>query len=91
MIKKIFWVLTGISLSIACTNLNDQIDFEVYETSANGNHLKKINHFSSSAKPIKIKLLPETKHQTIIGFGGSFTESSAYLLNKLSKKTGIPS
>lgn len=86
MIKKIFWVLTGISLSIACTNLNDQIDFEVYETSANGNHLKKINHFSSSAKPIKIKLLPETKHQTIIGFGGSFTESSAYLLNKLSKK-----
>ena len=29
---------------------------------------------------------PEVKFQTITGFGGSFTESSAYLLNRLSKK-----
>jgi glucosylceramidase len=33
-----------------------------------------------------ITLNPEEKFQTITGFGGSFTESSAHLLNQLSKK-----
>ena len=33
-----------------------------------------------------IKLIPEEAYQTITGFGGAFTESSAYLLNKLSKE-----
>ena len=32
------------------------------------------------------RLNPEEKFQTITGFGGAFTESSAYLLNKLSKE-----
>ncbi len=40
----------------------------------------------SGTEVISIKLLPDQKFQTITGFGGSFTESSAYLLNKLSKK-----
>ena len=31
-----------------------------------------------------ININPDEKFQTITGFGGSFTESSAYLLNKLS-------
>ena len=35
---------------------------------------------------ITIDLNPEEKFQTITGFGGSFTESSAYLLNRLSKE-----
>ena len=34
----------------------------------------------------KISLRPEQKFQTITGFGGSFTEASAFLLNKLSKE-----
>ena len=33
-----------------------------------------------------ITINPEKTFQTITGFGGAFTESSAYLLNKLSKK-----
>ena len=37
---------------------------------------------------IKIKLLPNQQKQIITGFGGSFTEASAYLLNQLSKKKG---
>ena len=59
---------------------------EVYETSASGNALKKITDFSSSKNPIIIKLNPNEKFQTITGFGGAFTESSAYLLSKISKK-----
>ena len=58
---------------------------DVYETSAQGNALKKISTVSARENPVIIKLKPEEKFQTITGFGGSFTEASASLLNKLSK------
>ncbi|MFZ4522571.1 MAG: glycoside hydrolase family 30 protein [Bacteroidales bacterium] len=59
---------------------------EVYETSSTGNKLKRVTEFSSGGNIVSIKLSPATKFQTITGFGGSFTEASAYLLNKLSRK-----
>lgn len=59
---------------------------EVYETSESGNKLTRITEFSKVDSSAVIKILPEQKFQTITGFGGSFTESSAYLINKLSKK-----
>ena len=59
---------------------------EIFETSESGNKLTKINELSKIENSIKIKINPEQKFQKIIGFGGSFTESSAYLLNKLSKR-----
>ena len=58
----------------------------VYETSASGHKLKEINEFSSSENATEIKLFPERTFQTITGFGGSFTEASAHLLNTLSKQ-----
>ncbi|WP_437440120.1 glycoside hydrolase family 30 protein [Polaribacter litorisediminis] len=76
-------------LIMSCTKDIVQLSVEVYETSASGNNLMKLDDFSSDVNQqeiIQIKLLPEQKRQTISGFGGSFTESSAYLLNKLSKK-----
>ena len=69
---------------IACTS-EQTLDIEVYETSANGNKLTSITSFSVAENPIPFKLLPEKELQTITGFGGAFTESSAYLLNRLSK------
>jgi glucosylceramidase len=71
---------------VSCTEKQAQLSVEVYETSANGNKLKKITEFSSGNESTAIKLLPGEKFQTITGFGGSFTEASAYLLNKLSKQ-----
>ncbi|MBF8150240.1 glycoside hydrolase family 30 protein [Winogradskyella sp. F6397] len=62
------------------------LNVEVYETSESGNKLTRITEFSKVDSSAVIKILPEQKFQTITGFGGSFTESSAYLLNKLSKK-----
>lgn len=62
------------------------LEVEIYETSESGNKLTRITEFSKVDSSTVIKLLPEQKYQTITGFGGSFTESSAYLLNKLSKK-----
>lgn len=57
---------------------------EIFETSANGNKLKKIELLSKAENSIFIKLNPEKEFQKITGFGGSFTEASAYLLSKLS-------
>ncbi len=68
----------------ACTQ--NKLEVEVYETSAQGNQLNKIINFSTGAVASKISLLPNQKFQTITGFGGSFTEASAHLLNRLSKK-----
>lgn len=65
---------------------NKSLKVEVYETSESGNKLTKLTEFSEVDSAAVIKILPEQKFQTITGFGGSFTESSAYLLNKLSQK-----
>ena len=69
----------------ACTN-NKPLQVTVFETSASGHKLTEVSEFSTSENPSKIQLNLEQKFQTITGFGGSFTESSAYLLNRLSKK-----
>ncbi len=59
---------------------------DIYETSAGGNQLKKLDTFSSKENSKIIKLHPRKTFQTITGFGGSFTEASASLLNRLSKE-----
>lgn len=71
---------------MSCTTKNDSLKISVYETSESGNKLTEITEFSKADSTSKIKILSEQKFQSITGFGGSFTESSAYLLNKLSKK-----
>ncbi len=63
-----------------------ELVLEVFETSASGNKLTKLNEFKTVDSALVIKINPNKKFQTITGFGGAFTESSAYLLNKLSKK-----
>ncbi|MCK0179907.1 glycosyl hydrolase family 30 [Flavobacteriaceae bacterium S0862] len=65
---------------------SNQLEVDVYETSASGNKLTKLTEFTSSDNPSEIMINPDKTYQTITGFGGSFTESSAYLLNRLSKK-----
>ncbi len=60
------------------------MNIEVYETSAKGNQLTKISNFPEVHKTTAITINPDETFQTITGFGGSFTESSAYLLNQLS-------
>jgi glucosylceramidase len=82
-----FLVITFImSLSLQSCVGTKAMKVEVYETAANGNSLKKITQFSKDKASLKIIVNPNQKFQTITGFGGSFTESSAYLLNQLSKK-----
>lgn len=78
-------LIISILLSLFSCGSTKEMKVQVYETSANGNSLKQITNFSKNSNPIAITLNPEEKFQTITGFGGAFTESSAYLVNKLSK------
>ncbi len=84
-LKRIMCVfLTFVMLS--CEEKQEPLKVEVYETSASGNKLTPIKAFSTGDKVVEINLLPEEKFQTITGFGGSFTEASASLLNRLTKE-----
>ena len=69
-----------------CKGVNSALEVTVYETSESGNTLKKVDQFSASENKVEIQINPEEKFQTITGFGGSFTEASAHLLNKLNKE-----
>lgn len=94
--SKISFLVFTSTMLITCTpkkplegNNNDisseSMKVKVYETSAKGNKLMQISAFPEKEPTIKITLNPDEKYQTITGFGGSFTEASAYLLNKLSE------
>ncbi|MFK7832743.1 MAG: glycoside hydrolase family 30 beta sandwich domain-containing protein [Winogradskyella sp.] len=71
---------------ISCNQKEEKLKVEVYETSASGNKLTRIIEFTTVDSASIVTLLPEEKHQTITGFGGSFTEASASLLNRLGKE-----
>lgn len=75
----------SIAILMACTPEKPPLAVQVIETSASGNQLKAIDPAGAEAATTKITLKPEEQFQTITGFGGAFTESSAYLLNQLSE------
>ncbi|MEM9679631.1 MAG: glycoside hydrolase family 30 protein [Bacteroidota bacterium] len=83
--KKIYIILI-VFLTMASCSKKQELNVEVYETSESGNKLTPISEFSTSGGVSTMVINPEKEFQTITGFGGAFTESSAYLLNKLSKE-----
>mgnify|MGYP005862819707 CR=1 FL=1 len=81
-------VLISLMILNSCVkeNTETEAEIEVFETSRKGNQLSKIDTFSQAQSTSKISLNPEKTFQTFTGFGGSFTEASASLLNRLSKE-----
>lgn len=83
-----------IILMTSCKSPNDSqpkvevspLDVTIYETSAAGNNLTQVTPFTDVDSATVITINEDKRFQTITGFGGAFTESSAYLLNRLSKK-----
>ena len=63
-------------------------DIEVYETSRSGNRLSKLNlkNNTETNNIPTISLQPNIQFQEILGFGGAFTQASAYLYKQLSPK-----
>lgn len=71
---------------MSCAKEDSLLQVDVYETSSNGNTFKKITPSASAEPDLQITVLPEEEYQTITGFGGSFTEATAHLLNQLGKE-----
>lgn len=83
--KDLFFIF-GILVLTGCSSKQTEFEVIVYETSAGGNKLEKLTTFAEGSPTGTVRLLPDDKFQIITGFGGSFTESSAHLLNKLSEE-----
>lgn len=83
------WSCVFLSIAIllipACENAY-RMDHEIFQTSASGDQLTKKEVPQATSEGVTISLHPEKEFQTILGFGGSFTEASAYLLNRLGKE-----
>ena len=80
--KHYLWIVM-VSLMISCGKEKSPLEIEVFETAANGNKVQPITLVKFNEASSEIMILPEEKYQTITGFGGSFTEASAYLLNQM--------
>ena len=70
--------------AISCNSINPEV--QVYETSESGNQLSLQASFEHDSEASTIVINSKIELQTITGFGGAFTESSAYLLNKMSEE-----
>lgn len=85
---RLYIALLLICNSFVSTMRSDEVisKFKVllYETSASGNQLTKIPLKVSGEINTQISLNLNETFQIITGFGGSFTQATAYLLSKLS-------
>ncbi len=82
-ISRSLTVILLISLMMSSCDKPKVLEVEVFETAKSGSKLQKVTDFPTVETTAKVVLLPEEKFQKITGFGGAFTESSAYLLNQL--------
>ena len=73
-------------LVMTLTSCTQPLKVEVFETSESGNKLTKRTDFAAGENRSTITLDDSKEFQVITGFGGAFTESSAYLLNQISKE-----
>jgi len=62
-----------------------QSSVEIYETAASGRKLEKVKATQPAPEALHITIQPKKTFQVITGFGGSFTQSTADILNRLSK------
>src|SRR6056297_3601598 len=71
---------------ISCDmNNDDEMNVQIFETSESGNQLTELQEFEETENRVAVTINPEETFQEITGFGGSFTEASAYLLNQVSE------
>ena len=84
-IKTYVRILIAVLVMTNCAKKED-LALMVYETSAQGNKMQLVEALPKATSENLVRILPEKKFQTITGFGGSFTEASASLLNRLGKE-----
>ena len=79
--------ITALSMLLMTScNSPSSLEIEVFQSSASGSKLTKMTSFPKGESTVNIKINQEETFQKITGIGGSFTEASASLLNRLSKE-----
>lgn len=84
----VFLMLALAGLLVARSLMTSNLEATVIQTSRSGDKLKvqqagEFRKASNTPAPV-IELFPEEKFQTLVGIGGSFTESTAHVLQQLS-------
>lgn len=82
---KFLFVLSIIMLMINCKSETKKWEVTAYETAANQTPMKLIETKETKGETVNITIDTKERLQTITGFGGAITQSSAYLLNKMSE------
>lgn len=80
--KNPFSLLLALGIMLSSCTEEKPLAVTVFETSAAGNQLAERTDFPDEAQAT-LRINPDSTFQRITGFGGSFTEASAYLLNQL--------
>lgn len=70
---------------LSCQN-KEGVNALIFQTSKDGDRFAKVDIQTFDLYDIEIEILPNEKHQTIEGFGGSFTEATSHLLQGLSEE-----
>ncbi|WP_111708556.1 glycoside hydrolase family 30 protein [Lutibacter citreus] len=83
-------ILTILSLIYSCSPTNNDYVVDVYQTSQSGDNLKLITKNQTTQtvgeiKKVSLQINPNLKFQEYVGFGASFTESSAWNLATIPK------
>ena len=78
-------IITLLILIYSCTSNNTGYVVDVYQTSQSGDNLKLIKQNPTTQtlgeiKKVSLQIKPDQKFQEYVGFGASFTESSAWNL-----------
>ena len=77
-------ILLGLWLVSCSSAIDSNLQLKIYQTSSAGDKLAPIVPANvTTESSISIVINPGQQYQTITGFGGAFTESSAYLLNQI--------
>ncbi|MFT6165498.1 MAG: glucosylceramidase [Vicingaceae bacterium] len=73
-------------LGVLCNKKEkEKLHVQLFQTSAQGDHFEVIElDFKKAPNMETLELFPERTFQKVTGYGGAFTEASAYLLNKMS-------
>lgn len=83
--KKIV-IAAAVTALVACQEEPKVMEgVKAYQTSAAGDHMSVVQPSEKKAT-VTVTINPDKEFQTITGIGGAFTESSAYLLNQMSKE-----
>ena len=83
--QKSIYILGSLFLLLSNGCTEQKTNMQVFETSKSGHQLTQLKEFEIGETIVDVVIHKDIKKQRITGFGGAFTESTAYLLHQMSE------